>query len=33
MNVGDQGVILDDEPELDLPEGTVATVIAFHEPD
>ena len=33
MNVGDQVVILDDEPELDLPEGTVATVTDFHEPD
>ncbi len=33
MNVGDQVVFLDDEPELDLAEGTPATVTTFHEPD
>jgi hypothetical protein len=33
MNVGDQVVFLDDEPELDLPEGIPATVTAFYEPD
>jgi hypothetical protein len=33
MNVGDQVVLLDDEPELDLPEGAAATVTAFREPD
>jgi hypothetical protein len=33
MNVGDQVVILDDEPALDLPEGTLATVTAVRGPD
>jgi hypothetical protein len=33
MNVGDKVVFLDDEPALDLPEGTSATVTAFYEPD
>lgn len=33
MNVGDQVVFLDDEPALDLPEGTPATVTALYEPD
>jgi hypothetical protein len=33
MNAGDQVVFLDDEPELNLPEGTPATVTAFYEPD
>ncbi len=32
MNVGDQVVYFDDEPELDLPEGIPATVTAFYEP-
>lgn len=32
MNVGDQVVFPDDEPVLDLPEGTPATVIAIHGP-
>ncbi len=31
--MGDQVVFLDDEPELNLPEGTPATVTAFYEPD
>jgi hypothetical protein len=33
MNVGEQVVFLDDEPELDLREGTPAAVTAFYEPD
>jgi hypothetical protein len=33
VNIGDRVLFLDDEPELDLPEGTPATVIAVHEPD
>jgi hypothetical protein len=33
MNLGDQVVVLDDEPKLDLPEGTLVRVTALHEPD
>ncbi|WP_020634933.1 hypothetical protein [Amycolatopsis alba] len=33
MNVGDQVVFLDDEPELGLREGTPATVTASCKPD
>ncbi|MFI5591115.1 hypothetical protein ACIA5G_39110 [Amycolatopsis sp. NPDC051758] len=33
MKIGDQVVFLDDEPVLDLPEGTPATVIAVRGPD
>ncbi|KZB80914.1 hypothetical protein [Amycolatopsis regifaucium] len=33
MNVGDQVVFLDDEPELDLTEGAPATVTTLYEPD
>lgn len=32
MNVGDRVVFLDDEPELDLPAGTLVTVIAVRVP-
>lgn len=32
MNVGDRVVFLDDEPELDLPAGTLVTVIAVSVP-
>jgi hypothetical protein len=33
MNAGDRVRFMDDEPELDLPEGTPGIVIAVHEPD
>jgi hypothetical protein len=33
VNIGDHVLFLDDEPELDLPEGTLATMVAVHGPD